>query len=570
MTQNKAICGTFKNSLTGCSKKNIFLTKGVKKAFNGVGLLWVCFGIGLWAVTSCASMQSPSGGLKDAEAPKVLKEKPKNLSTGFSAPEIELTFNEFIKLNNAFTEITVSPALEKPLDIKASKEVLSIKLDQALEPNTTYTINFGKALGDVNENNLLKNYTYVFSTGKVLDSLAISGAVTSATTNEPLKDVLVFLFPTKQDSLLGKKKPNTYTTTDEKGNFKLSNLRSDEYSVYALKETSPDRIYNQGVDEIGFSATKIKLDKNTLDVKIRLFKELPKDFKVLEKKVELDGRLLLVFNKPVERLIVKELGGADYLKNSIKKYSTLGDSALIWTPELAYDSLKLGIYSGAESISIVDINRNKREANNRTPVIKDNTLGNKLKPGLGYSLLFSMPSELIDSTKISLQSDSVKLSGWKLGKTSGLSQVLTILYPFKAGRNYTVKIAAGAVGGISGLKNNSFSKTFLQDGLDSYGNLSLILTPADSTKTYIIQLLNEQKVALKEDVVTAAGTLSYKTYPIGKYNIRVVLDENKNGKWDSGDVAKNIQPEKVWWFDKTISLRANWDLEEKITIPADF
>ena len=50
----------------------------------------------------------------------------------------------------------------------------------------------------------------------------------------------------------------------------------------------------------------------------------------------------------------------------------------------------------------------------------------------------------------------------------------------------------------------------------------------------------------------------------------MVLDENKNGKWDSGDVAKNIQPEKVWWFDKTISLRANWDLEEKITIPADF
>jgi len=66
-------------------------------------------------------MQSPSGGPKDAEAPKVMKEKPKNLSTGFSAPEIELTFNEFIKLNNAFTEITVSPALEKPLDIKASK-----------------------------------------------------------------------------------------------------------------------------------------------------------------------------------------------------------------------------------------------------------------------------------------------------------------------------------------------------------------------------------------------------------------------------------------------------------------
>ena len=570
MTQNKAICGTFKNSLIGCSKKNYFLARGFKNGFMGVWLFWTCLVFGLWTLAGCASMQSPSGGPKDAEAPKVLKEKPKNLSTSFSAPEIELTFNEFIKLNNAFTEITVSPALDKPLDIKASKEILSIKVGQALEPNTTYTINFGKALGDVNENNLLKNYTYVFSTGKVLDSLAISGTVTSASTNEPLKDVMVFLFPTKQDTLLGKKKPSTYTTTDEKGNFKLSNLRSDEYSVYALKEASPDRIYNQGVDEIGFSSTKIKLDKNTSGIKIRLFKELPKDFKVLEKKVELDGRLFLVFNKPVKELSVKELGETNFLKNSVKKYSRLGDSVLIWSPELAYDSLKLGIYSGAEPISIVDINRNKREATNRTPVIKDNTIGNKLKPGLGYTLQFSMPAELVDSTKISLQSDSVKLSGWKVGKTSGLVQSLGITYPFKAGKNYTVKIGAGAFSGISGLKNNAYSKTFTQDGLDSYGNLSLILTPADSTKTYIIQLLNEQKVVLKEDVITQVSTLTYKTYPIGKYNIRVVLDENKNGKWDSGDVAKNLQPEKVWWFDKTIGLRANWDLEEKITIPADF
>jgi hypothetical protein len=121
VTQNKAIYGTFKNSLTGCSKKNLFLTRDLKNTFKKVWLLWACFGMGLWALVGCASMQSPSGGPKDAEAPKVVKEKPKNLSTGFSAPEIELTFNEFVKLNNAFTEITVSPALEKPLDIKASK-----------------------------------------------------------------------------------------------------------------------------------------------------------------------------------------------------------------------------------------------------------------------------------------------------------------------------------------------------------------------------------------------------------------------------------------------------------------
>ena len=570
MTQNKAICGTFKNYLTSSSKKYLFLTNGSIRAFKRIWWLGAGFVIGLWTLAGCASMQSPSGGPKDAGAPKVVKEKPKNLSTGFSASEIELTFNEFIKLNNAFAEITVSPSLEKPLDIKASKEMLSIKLDQTLEPNTTYTINFGKAIGDVNENNLLKNYSYVFSSGSVVDSLSISGTVTSATTNEPLKDVMVFLFTNKQDSLLGKKKPSTYTMTDDAGNYKLNNLRADEYSVYALKETGADKIYNQGVDEVGFSSTKIKLGKNTPGVDLRVFKELPKDFKVIEKKVELDGRLLLVYNKPVKELSVKELEGTDYLKNSIKKYSKLGDSVLIWSPELTYDSLKLGIYSDGGLINTVNINRNKREAYNRTPVIKDNTLGNRLKPGLGYSLLFSMPAELIDSTKISLYSDSVKLSGWKVGKQVGLVQSLSILYPFKAGRNYTIKVSEGAIKAISGLKNASFSKTFMQDGLDSYGNLGLLVSLSDTSKRYVVQLLNEQKVVVKENILTRASALSYKTYPVGKYSVRVVLDENKNGKWDSGDLATNTQPEKVWFFEKTIGLRANWDLEEKIIIPMDF
>jgi len=570
VTQNKAICGTFKNYLTSSSKKYLFLTNGSIGAFKRMWWLGAGFVIGLWTLAGCASMQSPSGGPKDAGAPKVVKEKPKNLSTGFSASEIELTFNEFIKLNNAFTEITVSPSLEKPLDIKASKDVLSIKLDQTLEPNTTYTINFGKAIGDVNENNLLKNYSYVFSSGSVVDSLSISGTITSATTNEPLKDAMVFLFTNKQDSLLGKKKPSTYTMTDEAGNYKLNNLRADEYSVYAIKEANADKIYNQGEEEIGFGSDKIKLNRNTPGVDLRVFKELPKDFKVLEKKVELDGRLLLVFNKPVKDLSVKELGESNYLKNSIKKYSNMGDSVLIWSPELAYDSLKLGIYSGAESISVVDINRNKREAYNRTPVIKDNTLANELKPGLGYSLVFSMPAELIDSTKISLYSDSIKLNGWKVGKQVGLVQSLSILYPFKVGRNYTMRVSEGAIKAISGLKNTAFSKTFMQAGLDSYGNLGLLVSLGDTSKRYIVQLLNEQKLIVKEDIITRAGALSYKTYRVGKYSVRVVLDENKNGKWDSGDLATYTQPEKVWFFEKTIGLRANWDLEEKIIIPVDF
>jgi hypothetical protein len=49
--------------------------------------------------------------------------------------------------------------------------------------------------------------------------------------------------------------------------------------------------------------------------------------------------------------------------------------------------------------------------------------------------------------------------------------------------------------------------------------------------------------------------------------IRVIYDANTNGEWDTGNIKERKQPENTWTFEKTISLRPNWDLEEKISIP---
>ena len=97
-------------------------------------------------IVGCASMQQPSGGPKDTQAPKVVKATPKNLTTRFSQKNIQIQFNEFIKLSNEFTEISISPAMDKMPIFKARKQILDIKFDQPLDSNTTYTINFGKAI----------------------------------------------------------------------------------------------------------------------------------------------------------------------------------------------------------------------------------------------------------------------------------------------------------------------------------------------------------------------------------------------------------------------------------------
>ena len=105
-----------------------------------------------------------------------------------------------------------------------------------MEANTTYTLNFGKSIVDLNENNELKNFSYVFSTGPTLDSLSISGNLTNSLTGEAEIESTVFIIPLSRDSLFGKKRPAIFTLTDSSGNFKLNNLRKDTYKIYALKE----------------------------------------------------------------------------------------------------------------------------------------------------------------------------------------------------------------------------------------------------------------------------------------------------------------------------------------------
>jgi len=202
----------------------------------------------------CANRQLPQGGPRDHTPPKLLKATPGNMTRNFKAKQIQLEFDEFFKLNNEFTEISISPTPAKLPEYKVRRKSLIIDLKDSLEKNTTYVINFGKAIGDVNENNILKNFTYVFSTGIHIDSLSISGNVINNETQLKENNVTVMLFTLKQDSLLfGKKRPTIFTTTDSSGNFTLSNLHPDEYRIYALKETTPNKIYDKDDELISFT-----------------------------------------------------------------------------------------------------------------------------------------------------------------------------------------------------------------------------------------------------------------------------------------------------------------------------
>jgi uncharacterized protein (DUF2141 family) len=536
-------------------KKTIFLT------FPGLVFLYSLF------LISCASVQSPTGGPRDTIQPVIVKEIPKNLTRNFSGSEIEIEFDEFVKLSNEFTEISVSPAMDIPPVYKAKKEILKLSFEEALQKNTTYTINFGKAIADVNEGNILKNYSYVFSTGDQIDSLSISGKVINSLTKQKLKDVTVFILPTSQDSLFGKKKASFFTTTDTSGTFKLSNLREDNYRIYALSEQGGDRIYNGNSEEIGFLNQEINLNKDTSNIELRVFKEVPKLFSITDRKIETDGRITLIFNKAILNPSLTILEPIELNTSKTVEFSTTRDTALIWLPELTFDSIKVAVNSKEIGLDTVVLRRNKRDTYTPLVSITDNIIGTKIRPGSELAIKFSSPIKSFDNKLITILEDSVALRGYELVKNEKSPKTYTIKYPWKLKKQYILKLESGAFTDILGTKTKVYARKFDLDSEDNYGSISIKVGVPDTSKTYIIQWLNDSDKALRQDRISKNTVLNYTRYPTAKYKIRVIYDENNNGEWDTGNIILKRQPENTWTFEKTISLRPNWDLEEVVTIP---
>lgn len=151
-------------------------------------IIFVCF-----LISSCAIKVAPQGGKTDSVPPKAVEFSPANFSNRFDSKKIEIAFDEFFQLKDLNGQLVVSPIISREPEITVKNKSIVIKLDGPLSPNTTYSINFGNAIADVHENNVLENFRYVFSTGDFVDSLSLSGKVMNAKNHSLEKSVLVML-----------------------------------------------------------------------------------------------------------------------------------------------------------------------------------------------------------------------------------------------------------------------------------------------------------------------------------------------------------------------------------------
>jgi uncharacterized protein (DUF2141 family) len=514
-------------------------------------------------ISSCAKTGRPDGGPKDELAPLFVTSKPPYETINFSSKEIELRFNEFIKLKDLNKQLVVSPPLKNPLLITpqgTASKFLKIEILDTLAINTTYIFNFGNAIEDNNESNKLEGFKYVFSTGSYIDSLETTGTVTDAFLNKKPKKTNIVLYrldSTFTDSIIYEKKPNYVTTALDTTKFNFTNLKKGKYLLLALGETSSNYIFNPTVDKIGFYRDTIRLPKDSILTRpIKLFKEV-QPYQFRRAKEAFKGKIEFGYEGEIKDLKVKLLSKVSDSFRSISRFEIDKDTLNYWHTPIAVDSLNFIISNDIFRDTVtVQFRKNKLDSLKITPSTKGT-----LHLRDTFFLKSNNPIVKIDTSKIVfINKDTlrVKYSSYNSKKENKIG----FIFEKKQREKYSIRALPGSFTDIYTIKNDTLNYRFKTIELEDYGRITLNIVNIAS-KNLIIDLLsgkNNDEI-IERKYISASETLVFNLLEPKTYVIRAIVDDNNNKKWDTGNYLRKELPENVIYYKEELKVRANYFLE---------
>jgi len=305
--------------------------------------------------SSCANIIPPGGGPKDSLPPVLVKATPDVMSKNITPKKIILSFNEYIQLQELGKNLIVYPTPKNIPTITSHLKSVTINIKDTLKPNTTYVFELGNAIADINENNTINHFTYVFSTGDHIDSLTISGKVVLAETGKIDSTMVAVLHRKHYDSAVFKERPDYYTKINGNGYFNFRFLPKDSFDIYALKDETGAKKYISLTQLFAFNNKPViagEADSITLYA-YAAEKETPKVNATTPQKITAKDSLLFTTNI--------ENGQQDILSNLEIKFNTkisLFDSSKIFltdTQQVRNSIAYLPLDSNKQKITLTHI-----------------------------------------------------------------------------------------------------------------------------------------------------------------------------------------------------------------------
>lgn len=586
-------------------------------------------------VISCANPGTPTGGPKDRKPPVLVRSIPEPNSIGFKGNMVTLVFDENIQLKDQDTKFVMSPPLATAPKLDAHGNMLRIRFesDTCLMPGTTYTLDFADCVSDLNENNILENFTFTFSTGESQDSMMISGNLYNAATIEPMNGIYVLLQSNLSDTAFNKAAPIRIAKTDKEGRFAIKNVPADRsYRIYALDDQNKnfkydmpgaeliawhDSIHRPGweirqindsikIDSLSMSADTAEwvfehVVRDTLvytpdSLTLFAFTEDTYDQYITSDERKKKNTLNVVFNNRMKEKPRFSFPGQPNEENkgnehAVVQYSTYNDTVCVWLTDstlIKGDSVVMAISypvldSLKEMTEHIDTlqfwyfdkpqakekekpsSRRKRDKEKEkkptVPTLKI-SVPNSAPVYAPFSLVSQTPYGLInwDGIRLEHKVDTIfePMKYTSIVDTIDICRV-AIRAMLEPGEEYKLTIDSASVRDIYGLQCDKIETRVAATKLDKYGTLYIVVK--DAPENSLLQLVNAKGEMIRQNYVPGNGKVAFKYLKPQEYMIRIVCDDNRNGKWDKGNYEEKKQPEKIVYYMERVTVRANWDIK---------
>ncbi len=441
-------------------------------------------------------MIPPSGGPRDSLPPRLVIANPKDSATNVKTKNILLTFDEFVSLQNT-ENIIYAPVPKNLPQVDYKLRNVTVRFKDSLEENTTYSIDFGNSIIDVNESNVAKNFRYVFSTGPTIDFNTYEGKVLVAETGKVDSTLIVVLHKNISDSAIKKLSPRFFTRIDGKGSFKFNNLPAGTFAAYVVDGKSYNKIFDSSsLFAFRDSLVQIGSNSNRIDTFYAFTQSITTDKKAT-------------------------------------------DPSSGFPPSLRDDKR-------LRYIAILD--------NGMQDLLSD------------FKIVFNRKVFSLDTGKVRLtDNDDVLQKGYTVALDS-LRKTFTLRYPWKENTTYKLVIQKDAALDSNATSLPKTDTLLLSTRKETeYGSVRFRFLNVDTSQHAVLQLFqNDEQVA---SYPINQNDIQIRRFKPGSYELRILYDKNKNGKWDTGSFTPiKKQPEKVFYIPRQLNIRANWDNETTIAL----
>jgi len=508
--------------------------------------------------SSCAKRGNITGGLKDTIAPVLKSSFPKNGSVNFNGKEIQLVFDEYVKLKNINKQLIISPPMKSHPEIlpnNASK-VITIKLKDTLQPNTTYSFNFGQSIEDNNEANPYPQFKYIFSTGAYIDSLKLNVKVKDALEKKVDNFVSVMLYEINEkfnDSTIYKETPRYIgNTLDSLKIVTLENIKAGKYLLIALKDNGNNK-FNPKVDKIGFQKQYISIPNDTI-FEVELFKEkVP--FTAIKPSQASGNKILMGYEGSPKGVKVTIKDGSENLPNVVTQFPKK-DSVHIWFKPTKTDSLQVRIEKDAFFKDFTIKLKKQKPDTLSVSAAFSGTLPLRER----FTLNSSTPLIQFDNSKISIKNkDSIAIDFTT--DYDEFEQKFYLNFKKEELKKYKIQLLPGALTDFFDNKNDTLTYSIGTKNLSDYGNMRVVL---ENVKRFplIVQLTDKDGKVKYTEYTEKNTSINFDSIEPDTYTLRVIYDDNKNKVWDTGSYIEKRQSEEVIYFSKDIKIPSNWDWQQ--------